>query len=250
MVNQRLIPSLLVRNGRLVKGIQYRDHRDAGLPATTARAHNAQGADELMLLDIDASREGRGPDIEMLRAVATECFMPLTVGGGIDSVERARECIAAGADKVLVTTAALDHPGLIDDLAHSFGAQAVVLGVDVIENDTGRALYDHRLGKTHGRDWKDWCAEGAGRGAGEIRLMDVSREGTRSGPDLSFLREARADIKLPLIVEGGAGSLDDLAAMLATGADAVAVGALLVFADNNLVKLRRYLSGAGLQVRV
>jgi len=250
VVNQRLIPSLLLRRGRLVKGERYANHRDAGNPATTARAHNAQGADELLLLDIDASREGRGPDLEAVGRVAAECFMPLTVGGGIDSVERARECIAAGADKVMVTTAAMDNPELINRLAHAFGTQAVVLGVDVVEEHGRRTLYDHRTGASRVGDWLAWAQEGAKRGAGEIRLMDVSREGTRAGPDLAFLRKARSGIDRPLVVEGGAGSLEHLAAMLATGADAVAVGALLVFADNNLVKVRRFLSSAGAAMRV
>jgi imidazole glycerol-phosphate synthase subunit HisF len=250
VLNQRVIPSLLLRNGRLVKGEHYQHHRDAGHPPTTARAHNAQGADELLLLDVDASREGRGPDLKAVRAVAAECFMPLTFGGGIDSVERARECIAAGADKIMVTSTAADDPELINRLAHAFGSQAVVLGIDVDERDGRRVRYDHRNHQTISGDWLAWAREGASRGAGEVRLMDVSREGTRRGPDLAFLSAARAAINLPLVVEGGAGSLDDLADMLATGADAVAVGALLVFADNNLVKVRRYLAGAGAAMRV
>jgi cyclase len=250
VVNQRLIPSLLLRQGRLVKGERYANHRDAGNPATTARAHNAQGADELLLIDIDAARDGRGPDLDAVALVAAECFMPLTMGGGIDSVERARDCIAAGADKVMVTMAAIDNPDLIGHLAHAFGAQAVVLGVDVSEERGRRALYDHRTATTRTGDWLAWAQEGAKRGAGEIRLMDVSREGTRKGPDVAFLSRARSGIDLPLIVEGGAGSLEDLSAMLRTGADAVAVGALLVFADNNLVKVRRFLAGAGAAMRV
>jgi cyclase len=250
VLNQRLIPSLLLRNGRLVKGERYQKHRDAGHPATTARAHNAQGADELLLLDVDASRESRGPDLAAVRAVAAECFMPLTVGGGIDSVECARECIAVGADKIMVTSAAADNPNLIDRLAHAFGSQAVVLGVDVDKVDGKRVRYDHRHRRPIPGDWLAWAQEGARRGAGEIRLMDVSREGTRRGPDLDFLSKARAGIDRPLIVEGGASSLDDLADMFATNADAVAVGALLVFADNNLVKVRRYLAGTGAAMRV
>ena len=143
MLTRRFMPSLLLKKGRLVKGSRYRDHRDAGQPETIARAHNAQGADEMMLLDIEASPEGRGPDLDAIAKVAYECFMPLTVGGGIRSVEIARACMERGADKVILTMTALESPELITDLAHLLGDQAVVAGVDVIRVGGQWRLYDH-----------------------------------------------------------------------------------------------------------
>ena len=141
MPTNRIIPSLLLRGGRLVKGEVFATHRDAGNPATTARAHNAQGADEIIALDIDASREDRGPDLEAMTRIAAEAQIPLTIGGGITSPEIARACLSAGADKVCLTSTALDTPGLLTDVARLCGRQAVVLGVDVMTDDNGPAGY-------------------------------------------------------------------------------------------------------------
>src|SRR6185295_15195223 len=150
------------------KGVAYADHRDAGRPDTTARAHNAQGADELLLLDIDAGREQREPDFASVAAVARACFMPLTVGGGIRTLETAQRCMNAGADKICLTTTALDNPGLISKLAHVFGAQAIVVGIDVTATPGGQRLYDYRTGKSiPGVAWQDWLKRSVGEGAGE-----------------------------------------------------------------------------------
>ena len=251
MLTRRLIPSLLLRGGRLVKGVRFRDYRDAGQPDTTARAHNAQGADELILLDIDASREGRSTDLETVRKVAAECYMPLTVGGGIRSLDDARACMNAGADKLCVTTTALDEPALITRLARVFGAQAVVLGIDVASDAKTPKLYDHRSERVvpspHPMDWMRHAVD---LGAGEIRLAAVDREGTRSGMDLRLLEGVRNAVNVPVILEGGAGTLDHLGEAMAAGADGVAVGTMLVFSDNNLVKIKRYLAAAGHDMRI
>lgn len=251
MLTQRLIPSLLLKERRLVKGVTYGNWRDAGNPATTARVHSAQGADELLLMDIEASRLGRGPDLETVAVVAKECSMPLTVGGGVTSVEIGLACLAHGADKLCVTTTALDRPELLTELAHRFGRQAVVLGLDVIRRGKQRFVYDHRSGKpVPDRDWRDWLKEGVARGAGEIRLMAVDREGTRTGMDSELLAEAAGLVDVPVILEGGAGALGDLDHAMKSGADAVAVGTLLVFSDNNLSKVKRFLRGAGHTMRI
>ncbi len=248
---KRIIPSLLLRGGRLVKGVNYADHRDAGRPDTTARAHNAQGADELLLIDIDASREKREPDFVSVAAVARACFMPLTVGGNIASVETAQRCMNAGADKICVTTTALDDPGLIGKLAHVFGAQAIVIGIDVTTAAAGRRLYDHRTGKAvPGLVWKEWLKRAVGEGAGEVRLMAVDREGTRTGLDMALLEEASGLVEVPIILEGGAGSLDQVADAMRKGADAVALGTMLVFSDNNIFKVKSFLKNAGLEMRL
>jgi cyclase len=250
-VLKRIIPSLLLRGGRLVKGVTYADHRDAGRPDTTARAHNAQGADELLLIDIDASRERREPDLASVAAVARACFMPLTVGGGIRSVATGQKCLRAGADKICLTTAALDDPGLIGQLARVFGAQAIVVGIDVISTDDGRRLFDHRNGRVVPEiGWQDWLRRAVGEGAGEIRLMAVEREGGRAGLDTELLHDALALVQVPIILEGGAGSLDQVAAAMKAGADAVALGTMLVFSDNNIFKVKSFLKNTGLEVRL
>ena len=251
MVLQRLIPSLLLRRGRLVKGVCFRGHRDAGAPETTARAHNAQGADEIVILDIDASREGRSPDFDTLRRVAAECFMPVTFGGGIRSRDDAARALDAGADKLTLTTTALDRPDLIDDLARLLGAQAVVLGIDVIDGAAGPLVYDHRKDQpVRGRTVSGWIDEAIGRGAGEIRLMAVDREGKRVGMDVNLIAALAARIKVPIVAEGGAGTLDHLSQALDAGASGVAVGTMLVFSDNNLVKIKRYLRSCRCAIRL
>tara|TARA_A100001037_G_scaffold294938_1_gene313421 strand:- start:326 stop:1072 length:747 start_codon:yes stop_codon:yes gene_type:complete len=248
MLTRRLIPSMLLKQGRLVKGVRFRDHRDAGYPPTTARAHSHQGADELILLDIDASKTGQEPDFKTVREVASECSMPVTFGGGVRSIEDARACMDAGIDKICLTTTALDDPALITRLAQIFGSQAVVLGVDVAD---GSCLYDHRSDSTIADPRPiDWIREGVDRGAGEIRLMAVNREGSRSGMELDLLVEVLDAVSVPVILEGGAGTLEHLEEALHAGADGVAVGTMLVFSDNNLVKVKRHLAGSDCDMRL
>lgn len=246
----RVIPSLLLRAGRLVKGVRFKEHRDAGNPATTARAHNAQGADELLLLDIDAAREGRGPDLATIGKVAAECFMPLAAGGGIRTLADARAVFEAGADKVVINTAALDRPALLGEIARVYGAQAVVVAVDVFERESAGLVYDHRTSQPTGRAAEAWIEECVRLGAGEIRLCSVDREGTRTGLDLQCLARVRSLVRVPVIGEGGAGSLEDVDSAMKAGADGVALGTLLVFSDNNIVKVRRFLAKAGHNVRI
>lgn len=251
MLTKRIIPSLLLRTGRLVKGVTFAGHKDAGNPDTTAKVHDAQGADEIILLDIDAAREGRGPDANAIRRVARECSMPLTVGGGIRSIDDGRACMDAGADKLCLTAAALDSLGVIGALAHVFGAQAVVAGIDVLTIDGAPRLYDHRTGMAVADvDLLEWTAEAIRSGVGEIKLMAVDREGTRTGMATDLLNTFMERFDVPIILEGGAGSLEDLDAALVAGADALALGTMLVFSDNNIVKVKRYLAGKGHNVRL
>jgi len=242
VLRQRLIPSLLLSRGRLVKGVRFAEHRDAGSAKTTARAHNAQGADEILLVDIDAAREGTQIDIETVRQVAAECAIPVTVGGGLRSTTDVQAIMRAGADKVCLTTAPLDRADVIGEIAEIYGNQAVVAGIDTVETGDGWALYDHRSRTVReGVDVFDWARELVDRGAGEIRIMAVGREGTRGGYDLPLFERMSAAVTVPIVLEGGAGTLEHIDAAFAAGADGVAVGALLVFADNNLVKIKRYL---------
>ena len=234
-----------------MKGVAYAKHADAGRPDTTARAHNAQGADELLLFDIDASREGRAPNLAAVGAVAKACLMPLAVGGGICSIDIAYRCIDAGADKLCVTSTALDDPGLIGRLAHVFGSQAVMVGVDVMTTRGNRQLYDHRCGRpVTNFGWEEWLKRAVAEGAGEVRLMAVEREGSRSGLDIDLLAQASALVDVPIILEGGAGSLDHVATAIRAGAEAVALGTMLVFSDNNIHKVKSFLKNAGLEMRL
>lgn len=250
MLANRIIPSLLLRHGRLVKGVRFADHRDAGAPATTCRAHSAQGADEITICDIDASRNNQMPDFTSLQAVSDNVQVPVTFCGGISDLARAHQAMESGADKIGVNTTALDRPALIEELAHVFGAQAVVVGVDVVRSDGAPKVYDYRSGRVSDRaSVKDWVRATVDRGAGEIRLVAVDREGTRSGLDIPLWAEIREITDVPIILEGGAGSLNHIADAMKAGVDSVALGTLLVFSDNNLLKVRRFLESAGLPMR-
>jgi imidazole glycerol-phosphate synthase subunit HisF len=250
MTTNRIIPSLLLRDGRLVKGVRFSDYRDAGAPATTCRAHSAQGADEISIVDIDATRLGREPDFAMLQSISREIQVPLTFSGGIANVSYAHRAMESGADKIGINTTALDRPDLIEELAHIYGAQAVVIGIDVVRRNKDMHLYDHRtrkiLKKPNLRDWVRTVTE---RGAGEIRVVAVDREGTREGFDVPLWRAVRDLTDVPIILEGGAGSLGHIADAMKAGVDSVGLGTMLVFSDNNLVKVRRYLESAGLPMR-
>lgn len=247
MLTRRLIPTLLLRQGRLVKGVRYGEHRDAGNPPSITRAHAAQDADEVLLVDIDASREGRAPDFTAFAKVAEECTMPLTLGGGLINFDLAQKAMNTGADKLAFTGPALDNPALLDAVARRFGAQAVVLGLDILQDETGTySLYDYRTGTiVANRTPTAWAKEAVDRGAGEIRLMAVHREGTRLGFDLDLYRLIADAVSVPIILEGGAGTLDHLDAAMAAGVEALGLGTMLVFSDNNIVKLRQYLLGCG-----
>jgi len=215
----RIIPSLLLLNGRLVKGRYGKDYRDAGHPVTTVRSLCAQGADEILLLDIAED----APHWDVLEAVADECTVPLTFGGGIRTSEDARSAFQAGADKIFINSA---RHGFIRDLVGKCGRQAVVAGIDV-------------------EDHAESIAECGG--AGELRALSMLREGSRSGFDLRLIRQS---LDTPLILEGGAGKLQHIADAFRAGASAVALGTMLVFGDNNIVKIKRYLAKEGFPVRL
>jgi cyclase len=247
---RRVIASLLLRKDRLVKGIRFADYRDAGDPKATVRMLAAQGIDEIALADIDAAGSGRGPDIERIATIAADCNVPLTVGGGIVSTGTAAACLERGADKILVTTGALDRPELVDELALRFGSQAVVVGVDVVDDDGEARLYDHRSATQRPeRSWREWVAEAVSRGAGEIRVCAVSREGTRAGLDLDLHDTAAGIVDVPVVIEGGAGTLSHLDLAFTHGVEALAIGTMLTFSDNNIFKIKEYLASRGHAVR-
>jgi imidazole glycerol-phosphate synthase subunit HisF len=248
---QRLIPTLLIDNARLVKGHYYGDYKDAGAPATTARAHNHQGADELIVVDINAAKNGRGPDLESISNIAVECEMPLCVCGGISNLKDAMKLMDAGADKLMITSGALDRPDLISELATHYGSQAIVLGLDTIRTDEGKlVIYDHRTGKiASDLSPVQWAVQAVSLGAGEIRIMSVDREGSLGGYDFELYHQLSECVEVPLLLEGGAGTLDHLADAFNSGVDGVCVGAMLVFSDSNLVKIKQHMISRGINIR-
>ncbi len=250
MAYGRLIPAMLLSSGRLVKGRRFGDHEDAGNPVTTARIYNDQMADEIVVLDIDATPKGRGPDLETLAALTQRCFVPVAFGGGIASVETAAAALRAGADKIIVNSAAQARPEFLSELAGQFGSQAVVAAIDVIDTPAGPRVAADQGRKATARKPAEWAAEAAAAGAGEIFLTSVDREGGRGGLDLALTRMIAEAVPIPVIAHGGVGRLEDfVSAFTEGGASAVAAGRMFQFADNNLIKVRRYMVQSGLQLR-
>lgn len=251
MLKIRIIPVLLLRNGRMVKGKQFRGFRDVGDPVSAARIYNAQNADELVFLDIDASAEGRGTLIDVISRVSHECFMPLSVGGGISSVDNVRELLRAGADKVVITTAAVERPGLITEAAERFGKQCIVAGIDVCRNDAGElAVFTHSGRVRTSLDVFEHAAHLEALGAGELLINSIDRDGTMTGYDLELIRRIGLASHLPVIACGGAGHFMHLvAAIKEAGVAAVACASIFHFGDNNPIRARSYLKNEGIDVK-
>lgn len=251
MAGSRLIPAMLLSKGRLVKGRRFAEHEDAGNPITTAKIYNDQMADEIVVLDIEATATGRGPDLETLAALTARCFVPVTFGGGVASVETAAEVLRSGADKVALNAAALARPGLVSELAGQFGSQAVVVALDVLETRAGPRVATDSGRRATERGPVAWAQEMEAAGAGELLLTSVEREGCRCGPDLAAIRSIVEAVTIPVIAHGGVGKLEDFVSAIAEGgAAAVAAGRIFQFADNNLIKVRRYMQQNHVDVRV
>ena len=251
MLKVRLIPSLLLLNGRCVKGVRFADFRDVGHPITAARVYDAQGADELLFLDITASVENRSTLFEVVARAAEECFMPLTVGGGVRSLGDIRTLLRSGADKVSINTAAVERPAFIREAAETFGRQCVMVSIDCRRRDDGRHEVVTRRGQqATGRDPLAWAQEAEAQGAGEILLTAVDREGTRQGYDVELTRAVAKGVRVPVIAAGGAGSLQHLVdGVAAGGASAVSAASLFHFTDQSVIKAKAYMRNAGLDVR-
>ena len=249
----RIIPCLDIAGGRVVKGIRFVDLRDAGDPVAVARAYETQGADELVFLDITASNEDRDTLVDVVRAVAREVFMPLTVGGGIRSPADIRRMLQAGADKVSLNTAAILNPALIDDASRQFGTQCIVLAIDARRNVDGRpgwTVYTHGGRQPTRLDAVEWAREGVRRGAGEILLTSMDRDGTRDGYDLELTRAIADAVPVPVIASGGVGSLDHLCAGIRDGhADAVLAASIFHFGEFTIPQAKAYLAQRGIEIR-
>jgi imidazole glycerol-phosphate synthase subunit HisF len=250
VLKKRVIPVLLLRGGRMVKGVKFANYRDTGNPATAVRIYSAQDADELVFIDIQPSTGSRATLIETVRLAALECHMPLTAGGGVQSIDDVRDLLVVGADKVLITTAAVTHPALISQVAASFGVQCVVAGVEY-RHISGSATVTIRSGAEATRlDPVEHAKSLVHKGAGEIMLNSVDNDGAMKGYDLNLAARVAASVSVPVIVSGGAGNFAHLVELFTqTEASAAACASLFHFGDNNPIRARSYLRNAGIPMR-
>ncbi len=252
MLAKRLIPCLDVERGRVVKGVSFVALRDAGDPVECARRYDAEGADELVFLDITASSDARPIVLDMVRRVADSVFLPFTVGGGVRSVEDADLLLRAGADKVGVNTRAVADPSLLERLARRFGSQAVVLAIDARRANAGGWEVHVRGGRTPtGRDAVAWAQEGAERGAGEILLTSMDQDGTKDGFDVELTRAVAEAVRVPVVASGGCGRVEHMATVLTEGkASAVLAASVFHFGEIRIPEAKVRLRAAGVEVRV
>ena len=249
---KRVIPCLDVDAGRVVKGTNFVDLRDAGDPVELAARYDAEGADEVVFLDITATSGRRDTIVELARRTADDVFVPFTIGGGIRSAADAQGVLDAGADKVSVNSAAVARPELIDELADVFGVQCVVLAIDAKARAGGAAWEVFVAGgrTPTGRDVVEWAQEGVRRGAGEILLTSMDRDGTEHGYDLSLTAAVSGAVDVPVIASGGAGTLEHLAEALRAGADAALAASIFHYGQHTVGEAKRHLADAGIPVRV
>ncbi len=251
MLTARVIPCLDVKDGRVVKGINFVDLRDAGDPVEQARVYDKAGADELCFLDITASHEKRDIMLDVVRQTAEECFMPLTVGGGVRATEDIRTLLAAGADKVAMNTAAVEDPDLVRAGAEKFGSQCIVVAVDAKRTNAGGfEVFTHCGREPTGLDVLDWVQRLAALGAGEILLTCMDRDGTRQGYDVELTRAVADSITIPVIASGGVGTLDHLVAGIRDGhASAVLAASIFHFGEHTIAEAKAHMAAAGVAVR-
>jgi len=252
MYAKRIIPCLDVKNGRVVKGVSFVDLRDAGDPVACAAAYDKQGADELVLLDIMASHEGRGTMIDIVERVAAQVFIPFTVGGGISTVEEFKVMLRAGADKISVNSAAVRNPDLINEAAYKFGSQCVVCAIDAKQRAEGSwEVYLNGGRVPTGIDAVKWAAEAVQRGAGEILLTSMDQDGQKTGYDVPLTRAVSEAVGVPVIASGGAGKAEHFSEVLTEGkADAVLAASLFHFNELPVPELKKYLRENGIPVRL
>ena len=252
MHTKRVIPCLDIKNGRVVKGVQFLNLKDAGDPAEVAAAYTKEGADEVVFLDITASADNRSTQLEWVREVASRLFIPFTVGGGIRTVEDFRAILREGADKISVNSAAIMNPRLISDAADKFGSQCVVVAIDAKrrEDGSGWNIYKNGGRVDMGMDAVEWAMEAERRGAGEILLTSMDCDGTKSGYDLELTKAVADAVGIPVIASGGAGKPEHFYEALEAGAEAVLAASLFHYKELEIMQVKEYLRGRGISVRL
>ena len=251
MLSKRIIACLDVRDGKVVKGVNFEGLRDAGDPAALARRYNVEGIDEIVILDVTATVEARQARAHTIAAVAREIFLPLAVGGGIHSEADAAAAIEAGADKVSLNTAALKTPELITTLAKRYGSQAVIVAIDAKKQDDRYAVYARSGQAATPRDAVEWAREATDRGAGEILLTSIDRDGTKAGFDCAMTAAVSDAVNIPVIASGGAGTFEHFADVFREGhADAALAASIFHFNEKSVSELKQFLSIAGIPVRI
>jgi len=249
-VAKRIIPCLDVDKGRVVKGTNFVDIVDAGDPVEVAKKYDSEGADEIIFLDITASHEGRDTILSVVEKVANEVFIPLTVGGGVSDFNDVRDLLSVGADKVTINTAAVSNPNIINDVTEKIGRQCIVIAVDVKKIDNEYFVFTHGGRKNSTLSAYDWCMECQKRGAGEILLTSMDKDGTKDGFDIEILNTISTDLNIPLIASGGAGNLEHLHEAITKGnADAVLAASIFHFGEFSITEAKEYLKGKGILVR-
>ena len=249
-VAKRIIPCLDVDKGRVVKGTNFVDIVDAGDPVEVAKKYDSEGADEITFLDITASHEGRDTILSVVEKVANEVFIRLTVGGGVSDFNDVRDLLSVGADKVTINTAAVSNPNIINDVTEKIGRQCIVIAVDVKKIDNEYFVFTHGGRKNSMLSAYDWCMECQKRGAGEILLTSMDKDGTKDGFDLEILNTISTDLNIPLIASGGAGNLEHLHEAITKGnADAVLAASIFHFGEFSITEAKEYLKGKGILVR-
>ena len=247
---KRIIPCLDVKNGRVVKGVKFKNLRDSGDPVELARFYNENGADELVFLDISATLEGRKSMLNTIRAVAEEIFIPLTVGGGIKSIEDMTEIIKAGAEKVSINSAAINDPDLITKGAKKFGSQCIVIAIDAKKDGESWEVYSHSGTKPTGLDVLDWVKTVVDKGAGELLVTSMDKDGTNSGYDLDLIRAITDIVSVPVIASGGAGNKEHFKEAINNGAEAVLAASLFHFNRLKIQDLKEFLNAQDVLVRI
>lgn len=249
---KRIIPCLDVTAGRVVKGVNFLELRDAGDPVEIARRYDAQGADEITFLDITATSDGRDLILHIIESVASQVFIPLTVGGGVRSVEDVRRLLNAGADKISINSSAISNPQLVADAAQKYGSQCIVVAIDAKKSADGRwEVFTHGGRKATGLDAVEWAKKMESLGAGEILLTSMDRDGTKSGFDLPLTRAVSDAINIPVIASGGVGGLQDLADGIKLGhADAVLAASIFHYGEHTVPEAKRFMADQGIPMRL
>lgn len=251
MLKKRIIPCLDIDNGRVVKGVNFENLIDAGDPVKQAKFYYEQGADELCLLDITATHENRDTIYHIIEDVAKECFIPLTVGGGVKDIDDFAKIILSGADKVSINSGAIKNPDLLTQAAKKFGSQAVIIAIDAKKSDNNRyEIYTHGGRKPTGIDAIKWAKQCQELGAGEVLLTSMDKDGTKSGYDLELLELVSSNLSIPVIASGGVGNLKDLKDGIQSGADAVLAASIFHFRQHNIAEAKEYLKNNNIAIRI